>query len=222
MTMYVSEPIEIGPGLVPGARRVQNAKKDIVEAIGRKGLLGHRGQSLVAIAAADLARTEVLGDALGAAASVGVVVVAPQTSREAVLEVNKLAQEGRFRVVSILDAPNVSPNVVSASVSIRLGAQGPAFTIDNRSGGISGAWRLTTAMLATGRCSQVLLVEIVDDPSLDGPLPAAVAVVVSADESAATPYAVAGLGTVDDDSTCGTAALLAPVWPELVGLEAVA
>lgn len=215
MTMYVSEPIEIGPGLVPGARRVPNAKKDIVEAIGRKGLLGHRGQSLVAIAAADLARTEVFGDALGAAASVGVVVVAPQTSREAVLEVNKLALEGRFRVVSILDAPNVSPNVVSASVSIRLGAQGPAFTIDNRSGGLPAAWRLTTAMLATGRCSRVLLVEVVNDPSLEGPLPAVVAVVVSAEESAATPYEVAELGTVDGDSICEMAALLTPVWPAL-------
>ncbi|MFJ4650572.1 hypothetical protein ACIP5Y_04755 [Nocardia sp. NPDC088792] len=206
MTMYVSEPIEIGPGLVPGAQRVPNTKPDIVAAIGRKGLLGHRGQSLVAIAAADLARTNVFGEA-AEVASAGVVVVAPRASREAVHEVDGLARQGRFRIVSILDAPNVSPNVVSSSVSIRLGAKGPAFTIDTRGGGPSAAWRLTTAMLSAGRCSRVLLVVILDEPSPAAQqLPVAVAVVVSAERSPSTPHPVADLHDVLGDSVRETAA----------------
>ncbi len=212
--MYVSKPIAIGPSVVPGALWVANTKQDIVGAIGRKGLLGHRGQSLVAVAAADLARTQIYGGDAGAAAACGVVALAPHASGEAVREVNALAVEGRYRSVSILDAPNVSPNVVSASASLRLGAQGPAFTVDTRTGGLRGAWRLTTVMLAAGRCPSVFLVEIIDDPTLDGPLPAAVAAVVSAEVSPATPYAVPDdLADVAADFRSGTASMLAALWP---------
>jgi hypothetical protein len=211
---YVSQPIVIGPSLVPGALWVANTKQDIVGAIGRKGLLGHRGQSLVAVAAADLARTHIFAGDAGAAAACGIVALAPQASRDAVREVNALAVEGRYRSVSILDAPNVSPNVVSAASSLRLGAQGPAFTVDTRTDGLRGAWRLTTVMLAAGRCPSVFLVEIIEDPTLDGPLPAAVAAVVSAAVSPATPYAGPDdLADVAADFRSGTASMLAALWP---------
>jgi Beta-ketoacyl synthase, N-terminal domain len=182
--MYLSTPIEIGPGLVPGAIRVANDKREIAAAIGRKGLLGHRGPSLVAIAAADLARTRFAGADAVPAAAYGVVAVAPRASREAVVEVDGLAADGRHRLVSILDAPNVSPNVVSAAVSIRLGARGPAFTVDSATDGVPGAWRLSVAMLRAGRCPRVLLLEVVD--GLDGSLPVAVAAVIAGQPSPVT------------------------------------
>jgi hypothetical protein len=189
--MYTSPPIEIGPGIVPGAIQVLNTRRAIAEAIGRKGLLGHRGASLVAIAAADLARTHIYrGDTATASAS-GVVTVAPNASRDAVLEVSSLAREGRYRSISILDAPNVSPNVASASASIRLGARGPAFTVDAGRAGVATAWRSVAAMLAAGRCPLVLLIEILDDPALEDEQPSAVATVVSAAPCTMTPVVVA-------------------------------
>lgn len=158
MTVYLSVPFAVGatrPALsvsapVPG--------EEIKSVVGRRGLLGLRAEALAAVGLVEMMRAFGRPDLWGPPPQVGVIACTATGADCAVEEVSALSRAGHGRKISILDAPNVSPNVVSSVASIRIGAQGPCFTLDERDGAPK-MLRLATALLDAGRCTTVLALD---------------------------------------------------------------
>lgn len=157
MRLHLSVPVAVGYPDLPLALSTSVSGVDIKRLVGRKNLLGLRGEALAAVGLAELAR--VVGGDWGVSEEVSVIACTSTASDEAVGEVYSLCLDEKSRTVSILDAPNVSPNVVSSVVSIRLGARGPCLTLDDAGGQAESALDIAAVLLGSGRARTVIALE---------------------------------------------------------------
>lgn len=138
----------------------QPAAPDAAQILGRKGLLAKGPATRLALCAVHTA----LGWERGrpAASSVdaetAVVACSQLSNADSVAEVSKVVQHEGARYVSVLDAPNVSGNVLATAVALRFGFGGPCLMFT--SGRECGAHALDAArlLLAAGRARRVVLV----------------------------------------------------------------
>lgn len=168
MRIYLSVPFAVGHADLPIALSTSVAGGDIKKLVGRRNLLGLRGEALVAVGLSELARTFGHRESWGAQEQIGVIACTATASNEAIAEVSSLCEAGDSRSVSILDAPNVSPNVVSSVVSIRLGAQGPCMTLDDAGGQAEPLLDLAAVLLGSGCCRTVVGMETGSDTAARG------------------------------------------------------
>lgn len=158
MTVYCSVPFAVGATRPVLSVSAPVPGEEIKTIVGRRGLLGLRAEALAAVGLVELMRAFGRPDLWGRPPQVGIIACTATGADCAVTEVNSLSRAGDGRKISILDAPNVSPNVVSSVASIRIGAQGPCFTLDE-SNGAAKMLRLAIALLDAGRCTTVLALD---------------------------------------------------------------
>lgn len=193
MTVFASLPFAVGASQPTLSVSTPVSGEQIKSVVGRRGLLGLRGEALAAVGLVELMRAFGRSDLWGPPPQVGIIACTASGADCAVSEVNSLSGAGEGRKISILDAPNVSPNVVSSVASIRIGAQGPCFTLDERHGAVK-MLRLATALLVAGRCTTVLALETWREAGANG-----VGVILSSRNSPA------GVFALDADPATGDA-----------------
>lgn len=130
------------------------------EVLGRKGLLAKEPATRLALCAVHRA----LGQAPGARPGpehhpdTAVVACSVLGNVEAVARVARTIQAEGGRAVSVLDAPNVSSNVMASSVALWFRFGGPNIMVcSGRSSGAAGL-RLASLLLRSGRARRVVLV----------------------------------------------------------------
>lgn len=163
MILSLSLPFAVGHTDLPLAVATATPGDRIKTLVGRRDLLGLRGEALAAVGVVELMRAFGRPSGWGEPHEVGVIVCSSTAADDAVTAVNQLCLEQDTRSISILDAPNVSPNVVSSVVSIRAGAHGPSFTLDDPGGQAEALLDLAHAVLGSGTCRTVLAVETCGD-----------------------------------------------------------
>lgn len=128
--------------------------------LGRKGLLSKEPATRLALCAVHRALGLPLGQRPTAPYSPDTAVVAASAlgNVEAVARVARTVDQEGGRAVSVLDAPNVSSNVVASSVALWFRFGGPNLMVcSGRSSGVAGL-RLAALLLRAGRAEKVVLV----------------------------------------------------------------
>ncbi|MCT2589596.1 3-oxoacyl-ACP synthase [Streptomyces sp. N2-109] len=137
----------------------ENAK----EVLGRKGLLGKEPSTRLALCAVHRALglppgplAEPLPDVDGTA----VVVASNLGNVQTVCNVLSDMRERSGSVVSPMDAPNASSNVIASSIAIRYGYAGPNLTVCSGATAGLDAVRLAALVLRSGRAKRAVVVGV--------------------------------------------------------------
>lgn len=133
--------------------------------LGRKGLLYKEPATRLALCAVHRA----LGLAPGTrptgpvSPGTGVVVASNLGNVDTVARVARTVAAEGGSAVSVLDAPNVSSNVVASTVALWFGFGGPNLTVCSGAGAGLDALRLAGLLLRAGRADRVVLVGVEPD-----------------------------------------------------------
>ena len=133
------------------------------EVLGRKGLLAKGDATRLAMCAVHRAvggsdppppRPDRVQD------DVGVVVATNLSNVEDVRRVTRITETDGWRDVSLLDAPNASPNVVASSIAIRFGFGGPNLTVAGGAPAGLDALRIASLLITARRARRVVVVGV--------------------------------------------------------------
>jgi 3-oxoacyl-[acyl-carrier-protein] synthase II len=133
--------------------------------LGRKGLLYKEPATRLALCAVHRA----LGLAPGTrpvgpvSPGTGVVVASNLGNVDTVARVTRTVAAEGGSAVSVLDAPNVSSNVIASTVALWFGFGGPNLTVCSGAGAGLDALRLAALLLRAGRADRVVLVGVEPD-----------------------------------------------------------
>ncbi len=128
--------------------------------LGRKGLLYKEPSTRLALCAVHRALGFEPGQRATGPIETGTAVVACSNlgNVETVAKVTRAVEAEGGRAVSVLDAPNVSPNVVASTVALWFGFGGPNLMLCSGStAGLAGL-RMASLLLRSGRATRVVLV----------------------------------------------------------------
>ncbi|MFJ8917238.1 beta-ketoacyl synthase N-terminal-like domain-containing protein [Amycolatopsis sp. NPDC102389] len=145
--------------------------------LGRKGLLYKEPSTRLALCAVHRALGYEPGQRATGPIETGTAVVACSNlgNVETVAKVTRAVEAEGGRAVSVLDAPNVSPNVVASTVALWFGFGGPNLMLCSGStAGLAGL-RMASLLLRSGRATRVVLVGAEPEDEIasilhDGPL----------------------------------------------------
>ncbi|AGM09187.1 beta-ketoacyl synthase N-terminal-like domain-containing protein [Amycolatopsis keratiniphila] len=145
--------------------------------LGRKGLLYKEPSTRLALCAVHRALGWEPGQRAGGPIETGTAVVACSNlgNVETVAKVTRAVEAEGGRAVSVLDAPNVSPNVVASTVALWFGFGGPNLMLCSGSTAGHAGLRMASLLLRSGRATRVVLVGAEPDDEIasilhDGPL----------------------------------------------------
>ncbi|EME64692.1 beta-ketoacyl synthase N-terminal-like domain-containing protein [Amycolatopsis decaplanina] len=153
--------------------------------LGRKGLLYKEPSTRLALCAVHRALGFEPGQRATGPIETGTAVVACSNlgNVETVAKVTRAVEAGGGRAVSVLDAPNVSPNVVASTVALWFGFGGPNLMLCSGSTAGHAGLRMASLLLRSGRATRVVLVGAEPEDEIasilhDGPLRAGSACVI--------------------------------------------
>ncbi|GGO79934.1 beta-ketoacyl synthase N-terminal-like domain-containing protein [Wenjunlia tyrosinilytica] len=133
------------------------------EVLGRKGLLGKEPATRLALCAVHRALGLPPGrpaEPLPGAAGTAVVVASNFGNVETVCTVLSDMRERNGSVVSPMDAPNASSNVIASTIAIRYGFTGPNLTVCSGATAGLDAVRLARVLLLSGRARKAVVVGV--------------------------------------------------------------
>ncbi|MFF2651040.1 beta-ketoacyl synthase N-terminal-like domain-containing protein [Streptomyces sp. NPDC058045] len=133
------------------------------EVLGRKGLLGKEPATRLAMCAVHRALGLPPGrptEPLPGAAGTAVIVASNLGNAETVCTVLSDMRERSGSVVSPLDAPNVSSNVIASTLAIWYGFTGPNLTVCSGATAGLDALRLARVLLLSGRARKAVVVGV--------------------------------------------------------------
>ncbi|MGW7265667.1 beta-ketoacyl synthase N-terminal-like domain-containing protein [Streptomyces sp. NPDC054842] len=156
------------PGLsaadLPGSPETPACRpEDAKEVLGRKGLLGKEPSTRLALCAVHRALGLPPGPLAGPvpdAAGTAVVVASNLGNVETVCTVLGDMRERSGSVVSVLDAPNASSNVIASTVAIRYGFTGPNLAVCSGATAGLDAVALASRLVRAGRARRAVVVGV--------------------------------------------------------------
>ncbi|MEU1042990.1 beta-ketoacyl synthase N-terminal-like domain-containing protein [Streptomyces sp. NPDC005551] len=137
--------------------------EDAKEVLGRKGLLGKEPSTRLALCAVHRALglpPGPLAQPVPDAAGTAVVVASNLGNVETVCTVLTDMRERSGSVVSVLDAPNASSNVIASTVAIRYGFTGPNLAVCSGATAGLDAVALASRLILAGRARRAVVVGV--------------------------------------------------------------